>query len=91
VIASSVHFRAKSARKSTEALIMARIGSGIVHETLTVIAGSGTEGAAFVGVFVARIFRGRSIREFVVGVLVVPSLVFFAWFTAFGGTDHADG
>jgi glycine betaine transporter len=42
--------------------------------------------AAFVGVFLARISRGRSIREFVVGVLVVPSLVFFAWFTAFGGT-----
>jgi choline-glycine betaine transporter len=38
--------------------------------------------AAFVGVFLARISRGRTIREFVVGVLVVPSSVFFAWFTA---------
>lgn len=41
---------------------------------------------AFVGVFLARISRGRTIREFVVGVLVVPSLVFFSWFTVFGGT-----
>jgi glycine betaine transporter len=42
--------------------------------------------AAFVGVFLARISRGRTVREFVVGVLLVPSVAFFAWFTAFGGT-----
>lgn len=41
--------------------------------------------AAFVGVFLARISRGRSIREFILGVLLVPSVVFFAWFTVFGG------
>lgn len=47
--------------------------------------------AAFVGVFLARISRGRTIREFVLGVLVVPSVVFFVWFTAFGGTAmHLD-
>lgn len=47
--------------------------------------------AAFVGVFLARISRGRTIREFVVGVLLVPSVVFFVWFTAFGGTAmHLD-
>jgi glycine betaine transporter len=46
---------------------------------------------AFVGVFLARISRGRTIREFIVGVLVVPSIVFFAWFTVFGGTGmHLD-
>jgi glycine betaine transporter len=46
---------------------------------------------AFVGVFLARISRGRTIREFIVGVLVVPSMVFFAWFTVFGGTGmHLD-
>ncbi|MFR9802499.1 BCCT family transporter [Pseudonocardia sp. RS010] len=42
--------------------------------------------APFVGVFIARISRGRSVREFVVGVLAVPSLVTFLWFTAMGGT-----
>ncbi|WP_116113289.1 BCCT family transporter [Amycolatopsis ruanii] len=41
---------------------------------------------AFVGVFLARISRGRTIREFVVAVLAVPSTVFFAWFAVFGGS-----
>lgn len=41
---------------------------------------------AFVGVFIARISRGRTIRQFVGVVLVVPSLVFSAWFTIFGGS-----
>ena len=41
---------------------------------------------AFVGVFLAKISKGRTIREFIIGVLAVPSLVFFAWFTLFGGT-----
>jgi choline/glycine/proline betaine transport protein len=38
----------------------------------------------FVGVFVARISRGRTIREFVLGVLLVPTLVTFVWFGVFG-------
>ena len=41
---------------------------------------------AFVGVFLAKISRGRTIRGFVLGVMGVPSLVFFVWFTIFGGT-----
>ncbi|WP_336715840.1 BCCT family transporter [Arthrobacter sp. USHLN218] len=41
---------------------------------------------AFVGVFLAKISKGRTVRQFVVGVLGVPSLVFFAWFTIFGGS-----
>lgn len=46
---------------------------------------------AFVGVFLARISRGRTIRGFITGVLVVPSIVFFTWFTVFGGTAiHID-
>ncbi|MEX2504002.1 MAG: BCCT family transporter [Egicoccus sp.] len=40
----------------------------------------------FVGMFIARISRGRTIREFVLGVLLLPSLVSFAWFTVFGNT-----
>jgi choline/carnitine/betaine transport len=46
---------------------------------------------AFVGVFLARISRGRTIRGFIMGVLVVPSVVFFTWFTVFGGSAiHVD-
>ena len=40
----------------------------------------------FVGIFIARISRGRTIREFVVFVLLVPSMVNFVWFAVFGGT-----
>nr|VFJ43098.1 MAG: choline/glycine/proline betaine transport protein [Candidatus Kentron sp. FM]VFJ43934.1 MAG: choline/glycine/proline betaine transport protein [Candidatus Kentron sp. FM]VFK07336.1 MAG: choline/glycine/proline betaine transport protein [Candidatus Kentron sp. FM] len=39
----------------------------------------------FVGMFVARISRGRTIREFVLGVLFVPTLVTCIWFGLFGG------
>ncbi len=41
----------------------------------------------FVGLFLARISRGRTVREFVVGAVVMPSLVCFAWFTILGGTS----
>ncbi len=41
--------------------------------------------APFVGVFIARISRGRSIREFVMGVLMVPTLFTIIWFSIFGG------
>ena len=40
----------------------------------------------FVGTFIARISRGRTIREFILGVLFLPALVTFLWFSAFGGT-----
>lgn len=40
----------------------------------------------FVGVFIARISRGRTIREFVLGVLLIPMTILFFWFTTFGGT-----
>jgi choline/carnitine/betaine transport len=40
----------------------------------------------FVGMFIARISRGRTIRQFVAGVIGVPSLVSLAWFCVFGGT-----
>ncbi len=41
--------------------------------------------APFVGVFIARISRGRTVREFVLGVLLVPTLVTFLWFSVLGG------
>ncbi|RFA33079.1 BCCT family transporter [Alkalilimnicola ehrlichii] len=40
----------------------------------------------FVGMFIARISRGRTIREFILGVLLVPTLLTFAWMAIFGGT-----
>ena len=49
----------------------------------------------FVGMFIARISRGRTIRQFVTGVLLVPSLVSLVWFAIFGGaaiqTQASDG
>ncbi|WP_345471132.1 BCCT family transporter [Glutamicibacter ectropisis] len=42
---------------------------------------------AFVGIFLARISKGRTIREFVFAVMGVPSLVFSVWFSIFGGTS----
>ena len=41
--------------------------------------------APFVGLFVASISRGRTIREFVGGALIVPVLLTFVWFSTFGG------
>lgn len=40
----------------------------------------------FVGLFLARISKGRSVREFVLGAVIAPSLVCFAWMTILGGT-----
>jgi choline/glycine/proline betaine transport protein len=40
----------------------------------------------FVGMFIARISKGRTVREFILGVLLVPSLVTFFWISAFGST-----
>ncbi|WGK62039.1 BCCT family transporter [Halopseudomonas sp. SMJS2] len=39
----------------------------------------------FVGMFIARVSRGRSVREFLIAVLLVPSLVSVLWMTSFGG------
>ncbi|MZI94914.1 BCCT family transporter [Vibrio sp. CAIM 722] len=40
----------------------------------------------FVGMFIARVSRGRTVREFITCVLIVPSIVCVFWMTAFGGT-----
>lgn len=40
----------------------------------------------FVGLFLARISRGRSVREFIIGCVIAPTLVCFAWMTILGGT-----
>jgi len=49
----------------------------------------------FVGMFIARVSKGRTIREFVLAVLVVPAMLSFVWLSVFGGTamsiDAASG
>lgn len=40
----------------------------------------------FVGMFIARVSKGRTIREFVLAVLIIPSLLSFMWLSVFGGT-----
>ena len=42
--------------------------------------------APFVGMFLARVSRGRTIREYVLGAMLVPTLVCFCWFAFIGGT-----
>ena len=44
--------------------------------------------APFVGMFIARISRGRTIREFMVGVMFVPTTIAFFWLCIFGGHRH---
>lgn len=46
--------------------------------------------APYVGAFIARISRGRTIRQFVVGVLAAPSLFTFIWFSVFGAAGIAE-
>ena len=40
----------------------------------------------FVGMFIARISKGRTVREFIFGVILVPTLLSFIWMSVFGGT-----
>lgn len=42
--------------------------------------------APFVGIFIARVSKGRTIRQFLFGVLMIPTLLSFIWFAAFGST-----
>ncbi|MYL70813.1 BCCT family transporter [Halobacillus litoralis] len=42
--------------------------------------------APFVGTFIARVSRGRTVREFILGVLLVPTIFGALWFSVFGGT-----
>lgn len=46
--------------------------------------------APFVGIFIARISKGRTVREFILGVLILPALVTFFWINAFGSTAIHD-
>src|SRR5690625_1819259 len=44
----------------------------------------------FVGTFIARVSKGRTIKEFILGVLLLPAAVTFLWFSAFGGISMND-
>ncbi|SMX48508.1 BCCT family transporter [Maliponia aquimaris] len=44
----------------------------------------------FVGMFIARVSRGRTVREFLICVLIIPSMVCVLWMTVFGGTAISD-
>ncbi|MDY7091862.1 MAG: BCCT family transporter [Acidobacteriota bacterium] len=40
----------------------------------------------FVGMFIARISKGRTVREFILGVMIIPTLLSFVWMSVFGGS-----
>ncbi len=61
-------------------------GTGWVSGWTTFYWGWWMSWAPFVGVFIARISKGRTVREFVMGVLLVPTTVTFLWFAVLGGT-----
>lgn len=42
--------------------------------------------APFMGLFIARISKGRTVRQFIAGVLLVPAIIAILWFSVFGGT-----
>ena len=42
--------------------------------------------APFVGLFFARISRGRTVREYILGAMIIPSMMCFVWFSVAGGT-----
>lgn len=45
--------------------------------------------APFTGIFIARISKGRTIKEFIAGVMLVPTVVSFIWFAIFAGIDFS--
>ncbi|MEE1651488.1 BCCT family transporter [Brachybacterium sp. J144] len=61
-------------------------GAGWLNGWTTYYWGWWISWSPFVGVFIARISKGRTVREFVTGVLLVPTAVTFLWFTIMGGT-----
>ncbi|MGW0820750.1 BCCT family transporter [Streptomyces sp. NPDC002845] len=61
-------------------------GTGWVNSWTVFYWGWWISWAPFVGIFIARISRGRTVREFVCGVLLVPTLLTMVWFAVFGGS-----
>jgi len=61
-------------------------GTGWIANWTLFIFGWTIAWAPFVGLFIAKISRGRTIRQFVTGVMLVPTIFTFMWFSVFGGT-----
>ena len=71
-----------------------RTDTGFLHGWTTFYWAWWIAWAPFVGTFIARISKGRTVREFIIGVLLLPTLLCLIWFSAFGGTaldQIADG
>lgn len=63
-----------------------REDSGFFHGWTTFYWAWWISWSPFVGMFIARVSKGRTVREFIICVLVIPTLVCVLWMTAFGGT-----
>ena len=63
-----------------------REDTGFFHEWTTFYWAWWIAWAPFIGTFIARISKGRTVREFVIFVLFLPTLLCLIWFSAFGGT-----
>ena len=63
-----------------------REDTGFLHDWTTFYWAWWIAWAPFIGTFIARISKGRTVREFVIFVLLLPTLLCLIWFGAFGGT-----
>ncbi len=63
-----------------------RADTGFLHDWTTFYWAWWIAWAPFIGTFIARISKGRTVREFVIFVLLLPTLLCLLWFSAFGGT-----
>ena len=63
-----------------------REDTGFLHDWTTFYWAWWIAWAPFIGTFIARISKGRTVREFVIFVLLLPTLLCLLWFSAFGGT-----
>ena len=63
-----------------------REDTGFFHDWTTFYWAWWIAWAPFIGTFIARISKGRTVREFVIFVLLLPTLLCLIWFSAFGGT-----
>lgn len=63
-----------------------REDTGFLHDWTTFYWAWWIAWAPFIGTFIARISKGRTVREFVIFVLFLPTLLCLLWFSAFGGT-----
>ena len=68
------------------AMPLGREDTGFSHDWTTFYWAWWVSWSPFVGMFIARVSRGRTVREFVVCVILIPTLLSIVWMAAFGGT-----